>query len=329
MTTAVVVCTWYGVRNDPPEEVEAALTLGRRVSEALGGELRWLVAGPAPDHLAETAASQGVAAVDTIDDPKLRTGLPDAFVEALAQYCSGHDPRVVVFNQNFDTRVAAPCAAGRLGAGVVMNCVDVEVSGDRLDVTAAAFGGDTRMVYELDAANPAVVALLANAITPEPAASATAPAVTKVGVDLSATEERITVVEPAHAEGLRLEDAEIIVAGGRGLGSSENYALVEELAEALGGMAGASRPIVDDGWIDSSRQVGLTGKITRPALYIAAGISGATQHIVGCSASKVLVAINTDPTAPIFRYARYGIVGDCTEVLPELIRVAKERCIPA
>jgi electron transfer flavoprotein alpha subunit len=91
-------------------------------------------------------------------------------------------------------------------------------------------------------------------------------------------------------------------------------------------MAAASRPLVDDGWIDPSRQVGLTGKITRPALYIAAGISGATQHIVGCSAAKVIVAINTDPDAPIFRYARYGIVGDCTEVLPELIRVAKQEC---
>ena len=327
MTTNVVVCTWYGIRNEPPEEIEAALTLGRNVSEALDAQLRWLVVGTAPDQIAETAASHGVAVVDTVDDPKLRSGLPDAFVETLAQYSAQHQPRLTVFNQNFETRVVAPCAAGRLGAGIVMNCVEVEVSGERLDVTAASFGGDTRMVYELDATNPSIVALLANAIAPEPAASPSTPEVNAFSADLAGVDERISVLEPAHAEGLRLEDAEIIVAGGRGLGSSENFALVEELAEVLGGMAGASRPIVDDGWIDSSRQVGLTGKITRPALYVAAGISGATQHIVGCSAAKVLVAVNTDPTAPIFRYARYGIVADCTEVLPEMIRVAKERCI--
>lgn len=329
MNAPVVVCTWYGVRDDPPEEVEAALTLGRRTAEALGAELRWLVVGPAPDHVGATAAAQGVAALDAVDDPKLRTGLPDAFVEALGRYCAGHSPRLVVFNQNFDTRVVAPSLAGRLGSAVVMNCVSVDAGGDGMELTAAAFGGDTRMVYELDPGTPGVVALLANSVVPEPAATASAPEQSTFTVDLSGVEERIVVLEAAHAEGLRLEDAEVIVAGGRGLGSSENFALVEELAAVLGGMAGASRPIVDEGWIDSSRQVGLTGKITRPALYVAAGISGATQHIVGCSAAKTLVAINTDPTAPIFRYARYGIVADCTEVLPELTRVAKERCSPS
>ena len=116
-----------------------------------------------------------------------------------------------------------------------------------------------------------------------------------------------------------------LVAGGRGLGSAENYPLIEELAEVMGGVAGASRPLVDDGWVDSSRQVGLTGRITRPNLYVAVGISGASQHMAGCSAAKTLVAINRDKDAAIFQYARYGIVGDALEVLPELIRAARER----
>ena len=119
------------------------------------------------------------------------------------------------------------------------------------------------------------------------------------------------------------EVAQRIRAGGRGLGKQENFELVKQMAEALGGMWGGSRAIVDDGWIDSSRQVGLTGKITRPGLYIAAGISGASQHMAGCSAAKTIIAINKDPDASIFRYARFGVVGDCVELLPELIRAAK------
>jgi electron transfer flavoprotein alpha subunit len=149
--------------------------------------------------------------------------------------------------------------------------------------------------------------------------------VREVAVDLSAVAERTRVIERSRAEGPRLDHARVIVAGGRGLGAPENFRLVEDLAAALGGVAGASRPIVDDGWAEPWRQIGLTGTITRPALYIGAGISGASQHMVGCAAAKTLVAINRDPDAAIFRHARYGIVGDCCEILRELIRVARGR----
>lgn len=323
MSGPVVVCTWSGVGDEPAEETAAALTLGRRVSEALGTELRWLVVGAAPGAMAETAGAHGVAEIDRIEDPALETANPDAFVEALDQYRGSCDPRVVIVNQSFQIRPVAPRVAARWDAGVVMNAVDVAVAGDGLEVTAAAYGGDTRVVYEVAAGSPAVVALLANSVAPEPGAS-TSPSENPVAVDLSGVTERVRVTDPARAEGPRLEDAEVIVAGGRGLGTQENFGLVEELAGALGGMAAASRPLVDDGWIDSSRQVGLTGKITRPALYVAAGISGATQHMVGCSAAKTIVAVNNDPDAAIFRHAKYGIVGDCTEVLPELTRAVKE-----
>jgi electron transfer flavoprotein alpha subunit len=324
VTAPVVVCTSSGADEEPPEEIGAALTLGRMVSSAVGAELVWLVVGAQPGDDTETGARYGVHRVDVISDPTLSTGRSDAFVEALAQYFGDRPAGLVVFAQTFDTRLVAPLVAARLDAGVVMNGVGIVPTDGTLEVTAAAFGGDTRVVYRTATNRPCVVGLLANSVDPEPAPTPTSPAIDQVDVDLSSVTERVRVVEAARAEGPRLEDAEIIVAGGRGLGSSDNFGLVEQLAEVLGGMAGASRPIVDDGWVDSSRQVGLTGKITRPALYIAAGISGATQHIVGCSAAKVIVAINTDPDAPIFRHARYGIVGDCTEVLPELIRAVEQ-----
>ncbi len=323
MTASVVVCSWRGAGDEPLEETEAALTLARRVGDALGVELRWLILGPGPDDLVETAGRHGVAGVDLVEDAKLEDGQPDALVEAIAQYCDNEPARLLLFNQNLASRLVAPRVAARLGGGVVMNGTQIDVEDDRLHVTAAAYGGDTRVRCVFEGDGPSIVALLANSVAPDPV-DGVAPDVNEVEVDLSDVEERIRVLEPARAIGARLEDAEVIVAGGRGLGSPENFKLVEELAEILGGMAGASRPLVDEGWIDSSHQVGLTGKVTRPTLYLAAGISGATQHMVGCSAAKTIVAINTDPDAAIFRHSRYGIVGDCSEFLPELIRAVNQ-----
>jgi electron transfer flavoprotein alpha subunit len=290
-------------------------------------DLHWLVLGPLPDRALEVAGSYRVASLDRVDDAKLADFEPDPWVEALAQYCAQCAPKVLLFSQSFDARLIAPRLAGRLGAGVVMNGVDVDVAeDDRLQITASAYGGDTRVVYELGGVDSCVVSVLANAVQPEPhAGEGPEPKLRDVQVDLGGVEERIRTIERAQTEGPRLEDAEVIVSGGRGLSAPADFELVEQLAKALGGMAGASRPLVDDGWVDSSRQVGLTGKITRPSLYVAAGISGASQHMAGCSAAKTIVAINRDPDAAIFRYARYGIVGDCLEILPEMIRAAKAR----
>lgn len=323
----VVACTWASGEGGLLGVAEEVLTLGRRVSVSTGADLVWLAVGELADGAAEVAARFGVARIDRMRDPKLESFQPDVYVEALTQYCAGVAPKLVLFEQTFDTRLVAPRLAGRLGAGVVMNGVGIEVGdGARVRVTASAYGGDTRVVYELAGVGCYVVAFSANAVQPEPCAGGPSTVVVRdVRVDLGDIEERIKTVARSRAEGPRLEHAQIIVAGGRGLGAPENFHLVEELAAALGGLAGASRPIVDDGWVDPSRQIGLTGKITRPALYIGAGISGASQHMVGCAAAKTIVAINRDADAAIFRHARYGIVGDCLEVLPELIRAAKAR----
>ncbi len=319
----VIACTF----GDPATsgEVEELLTLARRLSESNASDLRWLVAGSASRAtVEELAAAYGVTAVDRIDDPKLEGATPDASVEALAQYCASRPPATLLLSQTFDVRLVAPRIAGRLKATVIMNAVDIESDADTLRVTVSAYGGDTRAVYELNNDGPHVIGVMPNATSPEPASGAT-PIINDVSVDLNRIEERIRIVERTPEQGPRLEDATIIVAGGRGLGSADNFQHVENLADALGGMAAASRPIVDDGWADRSRQIGLTGKVARPALYIAAGISGASQHMAGCSAAKTIVAINSDPDAPIFRYARYGIVGDCIELLTELASAVKAR----
>lgn len=326
MSNSVVVCTWERGRAGVPAGAEETLTLARKLAASAGLELNWLIAGPAPERALEIAGKYGVAHLDRIEDPKLADFQPDVCVEALAQYSKQQAPKLMLIPQTFNARLVAPRLAARAGAGVVMNALKLEVEGGAVKVTTAAYGGDTRVVYEITGAESCVVGVLADMLLAEaPAGDASAPAVRQVSVGLGAVAERVRIIQKAHFEGPRLEEAQIIVAGGMGLGQKENYHLIEDLAETLGGMAAASRPVVENGWVDSSRQVGLTGKITRPALYIAAGISGASQHMVGCSAAKTIVAINRDPDAAVFRYARYGIVGDCLEILPELVRAVKEK----
>jgi electron transfer flavoprotein alpha subunit len=324
VSNSVVVCTWERGRAGVPAGAEETLTLARKLAASAGLELNWLVAGPAPDRALEIAGRYGVAHLDRIEDSKLADFQPDVCVEALAQYSKQQAPKLMVIPQTFNARLVAPRLAARAGAGIVMNALKLEVEGSAVKVTASAYGGDTRVVYEVTGGESCVVGVMADVLLAEaPEGGASAPAVRQVSVGLGAVAERVRVIQKAHFEGPRLEEAQIIVAGGMGLGQKENYHLIEDLAQTLGGMAAASRPLVENGWVDSSRQVGLTGKITRPVLYVGAGISGASQHMVGCSAAKTIVAVNKDPDAAIFRYARYGLVGDCLEILPEITRAVK------
>lgn len=315
----VVLCTWGNAIEGGTEE---ALTLANQLSTASGADLNWVIVGAAADSADELAAKYGVNSIDKISDPKLTDFGPDALVCALAQYCEQNSPKTILFNQSISSRLIAPRLAGRLGVPVVMNGFDINSKDGNLEVTATAFGGDTHCVYQL-ASDVNIVSIVTTAIVAQAASSASTPGKRDITVDLSSVDERFKVTSAAKSEGPRLEDADVIVSGGRGLGSAGNYDMIRDLAAALGGLPGASRAIVDEGWIDSSHQVGLTGKITRPGLYLAAGISGASQHMAGCSAAKTIVAINKDQDASIYRYARYGIVGDCLEILPELIKAAK------
>jgi len=317
MTGEIVACTWSNDREDAHTAAPELITAAR----ALAAPVRWLAVNP-PHDAAATAETYGAAALDRLSDAALLRASPDALVEAIAQHAAAHAPRLLLVPQTFDARLVAPRVAHRLGAGVVMNAIAIAEDGG-VRVTASAYGGDTRAVYALGD-RTGVIAVMPGAVEATAAPSPSPVHTADVTADLSGAGERVRVLEPARSEGARLEDADVIVAGGRGLGSAANFRLVEELAGALGGMAAASRPIVDDGWVDSSRQIGLTGKVVRPSLYVAVGVSGASQHMAGCSAARTIVAVNRDRDAAIFRHARFGIVGDCVEIVPELIRAARE-----
>jgi electron transfer flavoprotein alpha subunit len=269
------------------------------------------------------AFGRGVSRVFAIP-PQGRAG-SDALVASAALAVAAARASTIVVNRGPDVLDLVPRLAARLGGGCVMGVTAVRAApGGGLHYVAAIYGGAARAVYRFKGNAPRVISGAAGAARPPSPSSA--PPGEVVSLELPPPSSRVRVIEPLAApEGPRLEDARIVVSGGRGLRDGENYGLVKELAAALGGMPGASRAIVDDAWAAPAQQVGLTGKIVTPEVYFAIGISGASQHLAGCSNSKIIVAVNTDPEAPIFRYAHLGIVGDCLEVLPELIRLAKER----
>ncbi|MBW2629401.1 MAG: electron transfer flavoprotein subunit alpha/FixB family protein [Deltaproteobacteria bacterium] len=238
----VALCTWGNALEGGTEE---ALTLALRLSGERGSALNWMVAGAVAEEAQALAGAYGVTSVDVLAGEGLEELGPDALVSALAGYCAQTSPKTILFNQTLEARLIAPRLAGRLGVPVVMNGFDVRDSNDALHVTATAYGGDTHVVYELgDPVN--VVSLITTSIVANPAETPTSPDVRTISVDLTGVEERFQVTTAAKTEGPRLEDADVIVSGVRGLGTAENYEMVQELAEALGGLAGASRAIVDD-----------------------------------------------------------------------------------
>ena len=303
------------------------LGVARRLGNELSESVTAVVLGAAPAE-AEGLWALGADRVVRVVHPILETFNLDAAVNALESLFRRENPNVVLMAHTFQGRALGPALAFRLQTGVATDCVDLRVEGEGRTVvlTRSILGGNFRAEVVIET-RPQVVTLRPKAFPPaEPEAGRTGTE-EEFRPELDPARIRQEVrrqVREAAAEGVRLEDARIVVAGGRGLGGPENWYLIEELAKALGAAVGASRAVTDAGWVPTSLQVGLTGKTISPDLYIAVGISGAVQHMAGVSAAKTIVAINKDPDATIFKYARFGVVGDAKQILPALTREVKK-----
>jgi electron transfer flavoprotein alpha subunit len=302
------------------------LGVARRLGNDLNQPVTAVVLGEAAAE-AGPLWELGADRVIRVVHPLLNQFNLDAALAALEPLLRQENPNVVLMAHTFQGRALGPALAFRLGTGVATDCVDLRPdAGGGLVLTRSILGGNFRAEVVIDT-RPQVVTLRPKAFPPAEPSTGRTGAEEEFRPELDPARIRQEVrrrVQEAAAEGVRLEDARIVVAGGRGLGGPENWHLIEELASALGAAVGASRAVTDAGWVPTSLQVGLTGKTISPDLYIAVGISGAVQHMAGVSSAKTIVAINKDPDATIFKYARFGVVGDAKEILPALTREVKK-----
>ena len=238
----------------------------------------------------------------------------------------GSAPDLIMFPMTYGARDVAGRLSVKLDRTVLTNNIDIDVAGDDVTVTTAIFGGNTLVTTKFTTAGPHLAMFRPKSFAAEEGGAAAGAVVAAAVPDLGASgAATVLAVHTEESSGPKLDEANIVVSGGRGLGEAGKYVLIEQLAKLLKAAPGASRAIVDAGWVPYSYQVGQTGKVVKPTVYIAAGISGATQHMVGMKGSKNIIAINKDKEAPIFGIADLGIVGDVHKVLPKLIEALQQR----
>ncbi|NQT34569.1 electron transfer flavoprotein subunit alpha/FixB family protein [bacterium] len=305
-----------------PAGLEAVCS-ARKLADIGGGKLTAVLMGSNLENLTGKVEKYGADSILLIDNPDLDGYTPEGYREALTAAYEATGAKLVVMTATALGRDLAPAVAAKLDAALLPDCTSVEYSEGKLSVTRPVYAG--RCIMTLTANSfPVVLSLQPKAflVVEREAVSAE---VSKLEVAVS-DKIRARLIETRAQAGEKLDvtEADIIVAGGRGMKTEENFKLIEDLADKLGGAVGASRAVVDSEWRPHSEQVGQTGKVVSPTLYIAAGISGAIQHLAGMRSSKVIVAINKDPEAPIFKSSDYGIVGDAMEVLPALIEAVGE-----
>ena len=304
------------------------LAVGRSLASVSGAEVSVAMLGSVPESVSQEEISLGADIVYVLRDPLLNEGGLDAAVAAFEAICRQTGPEVMLFAKTEVGSEVGPRVAFRLGVGAAQDCLEVEADADsnRVVVTRPVYGGNAMARLRFPGTDPQVVVVRGKAYEPLTADATRQGQVVSLDVSLDPAVVKSRRVETVKAEaaGVRLEDASVVVGGGRGLGGPEPFEQLEELARLLGGAVGASRAVCDAGWLDHGYQIGLTGKTITPDLYITVGISGASQHMAGCSGAKHLIAINKDADSNIFKAASLGVVGDWKAVLPSFIETVRE-----
>ncbi len=310
MTTLAVLEQRDGVLRKISYEVVTA-------AQRLGGTVEAVVCGAGPVQGTDQAGKYGADKIVTLTNPAFARYAPEACAQALAERAKQGGYQTVLFAASATGKDLAPRVAAKLGVAVAADITDLATDGGGLLVTRPVYAGKALVKVKV-ASRPAVVSLRPNVFTPveRPKGGAAE----TVAVNVPAGRVTVREIKAAPAGTLDVAEAQVIISGGRGLKEPANFKVLEELARAFGGQAavGASRAVVDMGWRPHADQVGQTGKTVSPSLYIAVGISGMIQHLAGMRTSKVIVAINKDKDAPIFKVADYGVVGDLFEIVPKL-----------
>ncbi len=301
-----------------------ALAAAQKIGQVSNEPVEAVVLSGNANGLAEEAAKYGVAKVFSIENLLLTEYTPDGYTAALEQLIAAQHPKVVVFPHTYQVRDYAPKLSTRLGQSLVSDVVDVKSEGGAVTFVRQLFQGKLNADVPM-AGEPAFVSIQAGAFRAAEATGGGA-AVEKFAPQLDASQIRSKPEQPFREaqRSVDLGSADVIVSVGRGIKEKENLAIVEALAEAMGAELAASRPICDNGWLPMERQVGSSGQTVSPKVYLAVGISGAIQHLVGMKGSHTVVAINKDENAPIFETADYAVVGDLFEIVPALTEEIKK-----
>lgn len=300
------------------------LGAARRLDGA-GGAVSCALVGSAVESAAQDAIAFGADKVYVVEDPALADYSTDGWVQAMQKVVAEANPAIILMGQSNIGRDVAPRLAFRLNTTASMDCVELAVSDGKLSATRASWGGNARSVNSFNTM-PQIVTVRVKSQEPLERDESRTGEVVKVdaAIDPSSIRTKLLERKEVTAEGVRLEDAEVIVGGGRGIGSEEGFNVLQELASQLGGAVGATRAACDMGWRPVADQIGLTGKVVSPTLYIAVALSGASQHMAGCSGAKNIIAVNKDPEANIFKMSRLGIVEDYKKVMPALLEAIKK-----
>jgi electron transfer flavoprotein alpha subunit len=290
------------------------------------GEAEAVALGPGASSAVARLGEYGARTVYVHEDPAFRDVLAQPAVEALASLVAVHKPSLLLFGMTYEGRDVAARLSARLGAALVANVTEIDQADGGWTVKSPVFGGTMLVTTRARGQGPPLILVRPKAFAAEPAPGP-APRVETLTdpVPTEAAAPRVLKRETEAAAGPKLEDASIIVSGGRGMGGPENFGILDDLAAALGAAVGASRAVVDAGWKPYAMQIGQTGKTVKPSVYIACGISGAMQHTVGMKGAKTIIAINKDPDAPIFKIADLGVVGDVQKIVPQLTQEIRAR----